>query len=196
MKNYFLLFLLSTFTSFSQEFIFPKIDFKSTSEKPNSYVELLNLEDKNSLILKTSYSSYWYGDTFFYFLVFQSNGKVSKYEYKLSVNKKIKIVKKKISKKNYKFYWDFLNNCLNENLFDIDYTQLNIVHKPKTGNLVETMTVSDGLQQSFEISKLNEYSAFTTYAADSYIEKKYPGYEERQKLVNLMAKFSFVYENY
>lgn len=196
MKKYFFIFLFFSLTSFSQEFIFPKIDFKNTTEKPNPYIELLSLEDKNSLILKTSFNSYWYGGTIFYFLVFQSNGNVSKYEYKYSDEKKLKIIKKRISKKKYKFYWEFLNSCSKENLFDIDYTQLNITSKPINDSRSESMIISDGLLQSFEITKLNEYSAFDTYCPESYIEKKYPGYEERQKLLTLITRFTFTYDNY
>jgi hypothetical protein len=47
------------------------------------------------------------------------------------------------------------------------------------------IAVSDGANYSLEITQGCAYSAYSTYSPETYIEEKYPGWEERKKLVDL-----------
>ena len=197
-KLMFFFFLLINVVVFGQDFKIPEIKFQNKSETQNVYIDFLNLSDENSLIVKASYASYWYNGTISNFIVYQNDGTILKFNvfYPYEKNKQISIRRKAIKKRHLKYYWQFLFECVQRNEFQIDKSKLNITSKPVGNGMVEESHVNDAVDETFEIAQKTEYSAFSSYAAEIYIEKKFPGFEERQKLVDLMRKFEKLYEKY
>jgi prophage tail gpP-like protein len=63
------------------------------------YNELPGLEDKNALIIKVSYTCYWYEGTISNIVAYQNDGTIIKYDAFYPFKGKGKIKKKKLSKK-------------------------------------------------------------------------------------------------
>ena len=194
-----LLFLTLVGKSFSQDFKIPKIEWEGKTETENNFVELLKLKDKSSLIIKIGYSSYWTKGQNSEFIVYLNDGKVKRYVVYQpnSTELKTKIKRKKIKKKEYKYYWNHLNDIIEGNKYIIDKSKLNITEKKgdEEGTMI-TMSVSDGANYSFWICQGNNYLACGSYSPESFIDGKFPSWKERQKLVNLMEGFENLTEKY
>ncbi|WP_179320522.1 hypothetical protein [Winogradskyella helgolandensis] len=194
-----LLFLTLVGKSFSQDFEIPKIEWEGITETENNFVELLKLKDKSSLIIKIGYSSYWTKGQNSEFIVYLNDGKVKRYVVYQSNSTKLKtkIKRKKIKKKEYKYYWNHLNDIIEGNKYVIDKSKLNITEKKgeEEGTMI-TMSVSDGANYSFRICQGNNYLAYGSYSPESFIDGKFPGWKERQKLVDLMNGFEKLTEKY
>lgn len=183
-----ILLLLFNFFCFSQEFKIPKIEFKEKNEIQNPYIKLLNLKDKNSLILKIGFQSYWYGGIHSNLIVFQNNGEVLRYDlfFPNDSLKKIKIKKRRIQKKRVQDYWSLVNEIVQKNKLNIDKNQLNIERVETKEGVLKLSTRSDCVDESFEITQRNEFTYFSTYDPLYQIKLKNPGFAERQKLVDLI----------
>jgi len=191
--------ILISFIGFSQNEEIPKIDWQGQTATENSYVELLNLKDRSSLIVKIGYSSYWTKGQNSEFIVYQNDGKVERFVVYQpnSTELKTKIKRKRIKKKDYQYYWNHLNNIIQENNYIIDKSKLNINEKKgeEEGTIV-TKIISDGADYSFWICQGRNYIAYGSYSPKSFIEDRWPGWKERQKLVNLMNGFEKLTEKY
>ena len=188
-KIYFIFILFLNLVCYSQELKIPKIEFNQISEKQNPYIKLLNLKDENSLIVKIGFQSYWYGGIHSNLIVFQNDGIVLKYNvfFPNDSLKKIKISKKRIKKEKIEDYWKFIKSVTEENKLNIDKSKLNIERiKYEDGTVLKYNTRSDCVDESFEIIQGAKNSYFSTYDAEYQIEQKNSGFEERQKLVNLI----------
>ena len=184
------LLILVPLIGFSQDWKIPKIDWHGQTETENVYIDLLKLKDRNSLIVKVGYSSYWSKGINLEFIVYQNDGKVKRYivYQPNSTNLKTKIKHKRIKKAEYKYYWNYLNDCVIKNKLKIDKSKLNITQKEEKGTVV-VMSISDGANYHFQITQGKNYIAYSSYEPKSFIEDKFPGWEERQKLVDLMNGF-------
>jgi hypothetical protein len=118
---------------FSQNWTIPKIDWQGETETENNYVDLLKLKDRNSLIIKIGYSSYWTKGQNSEFIVYQNDGKVLRFivYQPNSTELKTKIKRKRISRKEYKYYWNHLNDIIQGNKYLIDKSKLNITEKKR-----------------------------------------------------------------
>ena len=193
------MFLVFSGNSFSQDFKIPKIDWEGKTETENNYVELLKLKDMNSLIVKIGYSSYWTKGQNSEFIVYQNDGKVKRFVVyqPSSPELKTKIKSKRIKKKEYQYYWNHLNNCIEENKYKIDKSKLNINEKKgEEKGTVITKVISDGADYSFWIYQGKNYIAYGSYSPESFIEDEFPGWEERKKLVDLMQGFEKLTKKY
>jgi len=188
-KIIFAFFILSYSIIFAQEFKIPEMKFQDESDGPNVYIKLLNLRDNKSLIVKTSTSSYWLKGVISNFIVYQNDGKILKF----TCDSKNKIKRKLVKKKNYKLYWDLLNKLTSENRFEIQSDQLNITSKPDGKGNGTYLVVSDGYTISIEICTESKYTAYGSKNPESFIKEKFPGYIERQKLVELIQEFDQVF---
>ena len=82
---------------------------------------------------------------------------------------------------------DTLRPVAEENKLNIDKSKLNIERiKYEDGTVLKYSTRSDCVDESFEIIQGNKNSYFSTYDAEYQIEQKNSGFEERQRLVNLI----------
>jgi hypothetical protein len=184
--------------SFSQEYKIPLINFDQEIATQNEYIKVLKLEDKNALIIKESYYSFWTKGIAAHFLVFQNDGKVLKYEAFFPSQKKfeIKIKNQKLNQKKIKPYWQFLNECVANDRFKIQKEKLNIIEKPIGDSIVETRNFTEGLTYEIEIVQNNKQLKYSSYAPKSYIEDEYPGFEERIKLVTLLKDIENLRKKY
>lgn len=108
---------------------------------------------------------------------------------------KNKIKRKSLKKKKYFLYWDLLNKCIGEKKIEIQKNQLNITSKPSENGETQ-LSVSDGTNETFELWKENKYIVYSSQSPLTYINEKYLGYQERQKLVDLIEEFSTLFKNY
>lgn len=193
MKKIILLFLIFFVSiSFAQETKIPEIKYEGEFDSPNNYITLLKLKDEKSLIIKISFSNYWFNGTISEFIVYQNDGKILKY----TADVKNKIKRKSLKKKNYFVYWDVLNKCIREKKFEIQKNQLNITSKPSENGVTQHLSVSDGTNETFELWQENKYIVYSSQSPLTYINEKYLGYQERQKLVDLIEEFSTLFKNY
>jgi hypothetical protein len=186
-----LFFIFYTSISVAQKTKIPEIKYEGEFDSPNNYITLLKLKDEKSLIIKISFSNYWLKGTISEFIVYQNDGKVLKY----ISDVKNKIKRKSLKKKNYFIYWDLLNKCIGEKKIEIQKNQLNITSKPSENGETQ-LSVSDGTNETFELWKENKYIVYSSQSPLTYINEKYPGYQERQKLVDLIEEFSTLFKNY
>ena len=185
-----LIFLFYNLICFSQEFKIPIFELKQKRETDNPNLKLLNIEDKNSLIINIGYSSYWYNGTIAKSLVYQNNGKVLLFEvfYPNDSLKKIKVRKKNIKKKNIKKVWEFLNHCSKDNRFNIDGSKLNITRIEDSEGILKYSSRSDAVNNIIEICQNENYTFLESYDPEYCIEQKQSEFEERQKFVNLITE--------
>ena len=177
-----------------------KIEFEGKTGGINQYIDLLKIRDSNALILKVGYSSYWSKGFKSNVIVYLTNGTVEKFEIfePSSPTEKIKIKRGKIKKREYEYYWDFLTKSSKENRFKIDKSKLNITKKPDPENeeYFLSKSISDGVSYYFEIYQKDHFIAYQSYEPQSYIKDKYPGFEERQKLVDIMNNIERLFKMY
>lgn len=108
---------------------------------------------------------------------------------------KTKVKRKRVKQKEYDQYWNHLKNCLAEKKHHINKSQLNIIKKPgKEKGTMLVKSISDGTTYHFGIYQDKNYVANSSYSPKSFIEDKFPGFEERQKLVDLIAGFESLTE--
>ncbi|MFB9080419.1 hypothetical protein ACFFLS_19995 [Flavobacterium procerum] len=182
-----LLFLKSV--CYSQDFKIPEIEFQEIGDKQNPYVKLLNLKDENSLIIKIGFESYWAGGIHSNLIVFQNDGNVVRYNVFFPKDnlKKIEISKKRIKKEKIPDFWILINSVAKENKLNIDKDKLNIERiEYEDGTVLKYSTRSDCVDESFEITQGNKKTYFSSYDPLYQIKQKNSGFEERQKLVDLI----------
>ncbi|WP_299255901.1 hypothetical protein [uncultured Aquimarina sp.] len=203
MKKTLLIILLLIFSVnlFSQNFKIPKIDWEGKTETENIYANLLKLKDRNSLIVKIGYSTSFAEGQSSEFIVYQNDGSVKRFvAYNLhSTEFKTKIKRKRIKKKEHKYYWKYLNNCIKEKKYKIEKNKLNITKKKgeeKGKATLTTMYISHTVNYHFWIVQGENYIAYGSTSPKAYIDSKFPGYEERQKLVDLINGFEKLIEKY
>lgn len=187
-KINFIILLFFNLVCYSQNFEIPKIEFKEVSEKQNSYIKLLNLKDENSLIVKIGFQSYWFGGIHSNLVIFQNDGNILRYNvfFPNDSLRKIKISKKRIKKEEIADYWKLIKSIAENNKLNIDKSKLNIERIQTDEGIIKYSTRSDCVDESFEITQGNKSTYFSSYDPLYQIEQKNSGFEERQKLVNLI----------
>lgn len=197
-KNLVYILILIPIISFSQNWTIPNIDWQGKMETENDYIGLLKLKDRNSLIIKIGYSSFWTKGQNSEFIVYQNNGKIKKFivYQPNSTELKTKIKRKRISKKEFVHYWNHLNEIIQRKKYVIDKSKLNITSKPNGDGTSTVISVSDGANYSFWMCQGKKYLAYGSYSPLSFIKSEFPGWKERQKLVELMNGFEKLTENY
>lgn len=190
MKNQLAIILFLTIFGklFSQHLEIPEIDFTTETENINPYIELLNIKDEQALIIKIGNSDYRSDGLQNNFLVFQNDGKIVFYECFFPYeNDKERIKKRQIPKSKRKLYWDFLTDCVDNNRFSFVNHKLNITERYNQDGTVSIIYNSHGgVDYYIEIAQGNKYSAYSSYSPESYIQSKFPGWEEREKFVDLI----------
>nr|WP_299383857.1 hypothetical protein [Allomuricauda sp.] len=190
--------ILIPIIGFSQNWTIPNIDWQGKTETENNYFDLLKLRDRNSLIIKISYSSYWTKGQNSEFIVYQNDGKIKRFiVYQPgSTELKTKIRRKRIGKKEYRYYWNHLNEVIQGKKYVIDKSKLNITSKSNGDGMSTVISVSDRINYSFWMCQGKNYLAYGSYSPLSFIESEFPGWKERQKLVELMNGFEKLTEKH
>ncbi len=178
--------------AFSQTDTIPQFNWMGEMNGENLYTKLFKLKDHNSFIVKISYASFWIKDRTAEFIVYQNNGKVKRFSvlYPRGHNAKPIVNRKKIKKKDYAYYWKYLEECSLNNAFDIDASLLNLKFKKeeKEGATITTV-IKDGTTYHLQFVQGVNYSNYRSYEPEIYIKKRSSGWEERQKLVDLITGF-------
>lgn len=167
------------------------INFYGKVNKIQKTIEQAKIEDEKDIIINTKLERGW-GGSETEIIVYRKNGTVNRYkDYdQIFADGKRKEEYKRISETELKNYWDFLNDCIKNKRFEIKAGLLNITKKPieKGSGSSEFIQVEDGTEYSIEIIQGKEFITYTSYAPETYIQNKYPGYEERQKLLDLISE--------
>lgn len=190
-------FAISSAVGFSQNSIESPIVWNGVTENENRFIALMNLKDKNSLIVRVAYSSYWHKGFSEQYIIYQKDGKIKRFHIfrPTDLDLKTKIKRKRVRKKDYEKYWAYLNHCIAAKKFQIDKSQLNTTRKPGKEKGTELVThVSDGATYHFGVYQGHHYIAYASYTPTSFIKNEFPGYLERQKLVDLMTGFESLIE--
>ena len=190
-------FLISTQLK-CQDFTLPQIVFEHQTDSIHSYIDLLNIEDNDALILKTSVSSYWDKGRYEKCLVYGHSGDVTIYKcFFPSDSKKRKKIKRKhvpLSKAN--TFHQFLEKCVADQRFDLASDSLNIRKKPNEDGSVSTLMIHDGASYSLTLLQGKGLSTYYTYQPSAYIEGRFPGWKHRKKLVELILEIEKLMEDY
>lgn len=157
------------------------IPFNTYTIKVSEYYKLLGIRDKSAIIVSGGRNSSFGGNNY-KFLVFFKNGLVRKFTIDTSNDK---VIEARLSTQQAETYKQFLNDCVNKWL-DID-----------AGKLFQrerSIVVLDGPSDHFYIYQGNKKVAFNSYASDTYIENKYVGWAEKQKLKDLIERFILTFD--
>ena len=183
--------------AFSQNSKIPEVLLENESEKSSNYKAILKIKDNDALFFKLTYKIFGSNARMkSYYIVYMNNGKVEKYiltyTYK---NKDLKIEKVKLRRKDYKTYWSFLNDGVNENRFKFDLEKLTSTSIPSddSGNS-KKISVSDGGGLVFEIAHKNRYSLYYSDNAETYIKYKSYGYMEKQRFLDLIGNIQILFD--
>lgn len=181
----------------------PNINFENINQNQNDYIKLLKLKDSNSLIIKITYGSGWHRSSNSKFIVYDNHGNVVLYETINSEGSSNKLKIRKLSLKNSKqyLYWEFINRFNNASEYQIDKSKLNITQRTINNGkiedkLIEETVISDGHSITFEITQYNKNTIYASNSPEEYIKMKYPGMEERQKLMNLIKTLEELLKNH
>ncbi|QLG44288.1 hypothetical protein [Costertonia aggregata] len=183
-KSIFIVYVMFSIIGFSQPYTIQKIEFKGKGETKNEYIEMLKLKDDNALVIVM-------GDSKFSTLqdlnciVYLNNGQVERYEL-TNVKRKIRVKKKRVSKNGYDRYWKFLNSCIQENRFEFDEKKLSGINED--GSIIN-IGISGGTTKHFALYQNKDYAEYSSFSPNIFIHGKTYGFEEKQKLLNLIDEF-------
>lgn len=176
MKKIIFLFLFS-FSLFAQQPTLSKYERADVNYEGQQYAKLLNIDNKNQLILKIRQQE---------FIVFKDS---TVYRFYIDWDKSIN--KKKLSASETLL-------CLNhlETLKSINPYNLNVTKQVKTDSLdaIEYIDVQDGISYKLCLFKNNVTVSYETYSPEIYIEQKFPFYKEREKLSTVYKYFNSLFE--
>lgn len=174
------LFLLVAGLCNAQQNSLAKINFTEKSANVNPYIDMLKLNDKNALIIK-SYSNEFTSS----YVVLPSNGEI--YHYGMytidgkSHTRKIKVAE---AEKTH-----FLK--LAEEINKLDATQLNRKEVTAANGTKSEISFNNYPDYYIEIFQGNQSVKFNSLAADGFIEAQAAGYQMREKLVTLYKALDF-----
>jgi len=165
---------------FAQKQQLPEIPFNWYKGKTSSLYKEHGIRDHNAIILNAGRRSAFGGGED-KFLVYYRKGNVRKF---VQNTEDWSVKEVDVSAQEQTTYIQFLNDCVGKNWLDIDTGKLRF-----SGNII----VLDGPSDYFTIYQDNKELIFYSNASDSFIDSKVEGWEERQKLLELIAKFNAVF---
>lgn len=193
MKNclqLFLFFLCSVF--YGQNIDIPKMKFYDKEKKINPYLEILELTDKNALIIAPQILPN--GDKIKSFLVLLDNGRMFKYaimdhEYNIDSNPEIR--NKEVVGDEKLYFFNLLKKINSLKLFksyDIEaYSYWQELDKRDKNRIV----VLDGSTYCLDVLQKRNVARYSVSNPDSYIDLKRPGYKLKEQFLILFKEFDF-----
>lgn len=173
-----------------QELNFPYFDFSQESTELNPYYDQLKVKDKEALIVKIHTSNYWEKRPTFHFVVYNTNGKVKLLRASLNKQGKLKVKRKKLLNTSKSMaYHLLLDSTLHPILLLIDPSRLNINSKPIDDQRSKVLHISDGTSYHLQIIQGKQFTRFSTHEPYTFIEKKFTGYEHRQRMMEIIEKY-------
>jgi len=193
-KLLFFSFILSSSLCNSQDSKIPELKWKRTYATYNKYVELLDLKDKEALILnwiiKADLPRYPAKNS----IVFLNDGTIKRFRIVHYLDS-VSVYPIVVDSTDFESYWNFLALCDTEEKLHFDQSLLNAkpkctVTKEATHESPTTLKTcesapSHGLSYNLSLYQGKKEQLYRTFAPEYLIPNKFPGYEEKQKLVNL-----------
>lgn len=175
MKKILFLILLFSSLSFAQEL--SKYERADINYEGQQYAKLLNIDNKNQLILKLEHEE---------FIVYEDT---AVYRFYIDWDKSIN--KKKLSASETLMCFKHLDSLKSINPYN-----LNVTKQVKTDSLdgIEYIDVKDEIPIKLSIFKNNLTVSYETSSPQFYIEQKFPFYKEREKLLNAYKYFNSLFE--
>lgn len=161
---------------------------KILHEQPSisRYIKLLDLEDKDALIIKYCATSSWDSSPFNSYIVFTNSGKVYRCEQPLTGTGGSTCIKKvEVVGEDLKRYWKMLYSIADSNMININSELLNDNGSSLSKEQMAINRVIDGSQLTIEFAKGCKYEYFSSYAPDYYCRMKSKGVEDMKKLLIL-----------
>lgn len=182
MKNILLLILIFlTALSYSQDFKIPDIKFENELDSTNRYVKQLNLKDQDALILIIGIDNDSSEKGFLNFIIYNNDGSVLKFQItEKHSNRKQKIIPVSVNKRNYKEYWDYLNNAIAQKKFDFESEAFN------TKNGVSKLT--------FEITRNKRYTQYYNLREKELFGSNEGLNDQQKRLLALVREISKLFD--
>ncbi len=173
-------FLLSFYFSlglFAQQSILSKYERADINYEGQQYAKLLNIDNKNQLILKLEQEE---------FIVYEDS---AVYRFYIDWDKSLN--KKKLSASETLMCYKHLDSLKTINPYN-----LNVTKQMKMDSLdaIEYTDVQDGISYKLCLFRNDVTVKYETYSPEIYIEQKFPFYKEREKLLNAYKYFNSLFE--
>ncbi|MES2486956.1 MAG: hypothetical protein V4581_13555 [Bacteroidota bacterium] len=181
MKTLLLLFLTCSLTAFSQEYKIPELQDDTIISTNSDYYSTLGITDRNAMII-TAGNTGTFEHVLSRFIVYFKDGTVKKFTIHNSSGTVTELAVQPGEKAR---YVQFLNTCVTDERLQLDRILL-------TGG---SFTVPNGTTDYFTVYHAGKALYLSSYASAIYIEHKAPGWQERQKLVDLIKTFEALFNN-
>ncbi len=155
----------------------------------NPWISILNLEYDNVETVECVTSDYWVKGNESKLYVYTKTGEVRYFMIftppKEEKGKRV-IKEKRLKKKQQDYYKDLLKKLRANNFTNIKKSRLNIKQRANG----EFLKISNGTSFRFRYIGYDYYKDFYSYAPQKYVDNRYPGWQERVKLLNLIIDFN------
>ncbi len=194
LKILYIVFIFLPFFGFTQDYEIPYIPFKNKAKQEKKYLESVALKDTTSLIVHLGYSRPPLIMLESDYIIYSNNGKVQHYEVFWQANNKSirKKKRKRVKKDEYSKYWQFLYKCVDEGKFKIDQAQLEVIGE-KANNLKQV--ISGGKTYHLGVYKGTNNLEYISFLPNMFSSEEYPGFKEKQKLVEVMEGFKNLFQS-
>jgi len=181
MKNLLLLLLTCSLSAFSQEYKIPELQYDTIVSSQNDYYSTLGISDRNAMII-TAGNTGTFEHVLSRFIVYFKDGTVKKFTIH---NRSGTVTELAVQPGEKARYVQFLNNWVTDERLQLERILL-------TG---ASFTVPNGTTDYFTVYHAGKALHLSSYASAIYIEHKEPGWQERQKLLDLIDNFEALFNN-
>lgn len=188
MKQLCFLILFLNSILYSQEFNVSKVPFNYYTGKKSDYYKELKIKHKDAIIFTAGNTS----DKIEKFIVYNKNGSIEKLVLKKYTDSLITIP---VSSDEAIMIKNFINDCIEKRWIYIDSEQVNTSKINADGSNKDGVIIIDGYDDYFNIYQNDKQLILSSYATHTFIENRYYGWQERQKLLNLIEKFNAIFDN-
>jgi len=176
MKKHLIILIISTCV-YAQKHDLPQVEFNTIKVKTSKFYKQLGINDKKSLIVTAGNTRQFY-DGSQNFLVYSNDGPVRKFTIDGKTNSVQEIF---ITIEQSEYYWQFLYTCLKDDTQQIDQQQFY--------GIKNNIIILDGSSDYFTIYQNKQSLDLNSYGSQAQITAKTTGWEQRQKLLDLIKKF-------
>ncbi len=178
-----------TINAFGQNSI-PNLELNSKLSAPHELYDQLKMQDSESLLIEFHLSSYWNKKKVLNILYYNIEGAIRYYQIRSPKDSENYRVKKiKLNKAKQSEIIEYIMFLTQSGSIDLNPDRLNIRRKPIDEETSKYISVYDGVTYNLSFIQNKGFSKFYSYSPDTYIREKFPGYEERQKLVDIVRTF-------
>ncbi len=171
--------------------IFTLAQVKDSTEfagQKNPWIQILDLNYDNVETIETAVSERLSEGTTSKLFVFAKNNEVRYFNIftpDKNSNRSRSIKEKKMNSNTEKYYLHLLKEVRQNNFFDLVSDSLNI-----TNDGQRIVKIKSGKTFRLRYIGYDYYKDYNTYAPERYIQNRIPGWQQRQKMLNLIASFN------